>query len=45
MLVRLVATDAVSVDAFRPNDTPLELENVKADARFDVVPADRLMLP
>src|SRR5580698_6678570 len=30
-------------DAFRPNDTPLLLANVNALARFEVVPAERLM--
>jgi hypothetical protein len=44
MLVRLVAIDAVMVLALRPKLTPFEFENVNADARFDVVPALRLML-
>jgi hypothetical protein len=39
-----VATDAVIVLAFRPKLIPFELLNVKPDARFDVVPAERLML-
>jgi hypothetical protein len=42
MLVRLVATDAVTVEAFNPNDTPLELLNVTAVRLFEVVPALRL---
>ena len=33
------------VDAFKPKLTPFEFENVKAEARFDVVPALTLMLP
>jgi len=32
------------VDAFRPKLTLFEFENVNADASFDVVPAERLML-
>ena len=36
--------DAVMVDAFRPNEMPFEFENVNAEARFEVVPALRLML-
>ena len=36
--------DAVIVEAFKPNETLFEFEKVKALARFDVVPAERLML-
>jgi hypothetical protein len=43
--VRDVATLAVTVDAFKPNETPLLLLNVNALARFDVVPALRLNEP
>jgi hypothetical protein len=39
-----VATLAVIVEAFKPNEIPFELLNVKADARLLVVPALRLML-
>ncbi len=36
--------DAVIVLAFSPKLTPFRLEKVKAEARLEVVPADRLML-
>ena len=45
MLVRLVATLAVSVPAFNPNDTLLPFENEICERLFDVVPALKLMLP
>jgi hypothetical protein len=41
--VRLVAIDAVTVDALSPKLTLLAFENVKALAKFDVVPADTLI--
>jgi hypothetical protein len=43
MFVSEVAIDAVIVEAFKPKLTPFELENVNAEARFDVVPALRLI--
>ena len=33
------------VDPFKPKLTRLLFEKVKAEARFEVVPAERLMLP
>jgi hypothetical protein len=36
--------EAVKVDALRPKVIPLALLNVIADNRFEVVPADTLML-
>jgi hypothetical protein len=42
--VRLVATLAVIVEAFNPNEIPFEFENVNAEARLLVVPAEILIL-
>ena len=41
--VRLVATDAVIVEALSPKLTPLEFEKVMADRLFEVVPAETLI--
>src|SRR5277367_5196398 len=43
MFVKLVATEAVIVDAFSPNEIPFEFENVTADKLLLVVPALTLM--
>ncbi len=42
MLVRLVATEAVIVDPFRPQETPLESEKTTLPRLLEVVPALKL---